>query len=599
MSLLRYGAIPFPRMHPMKHHALLAALAALALSPGLAAQNGRPIVQLDSAPSSSGPDGFDNYLEAEGDLWVAAWTDARDPVNTFDDDIFMAVSTDGGKTWGTEFQVSFESVSGFDVDDPYLVVDGGIIYLGYDNDNPSSSTPQAVFMWSSDLGVTWTSTVLSTDGHNPTIAADGGNVAVIWYDDSATPNQLMGVTSSTGPAGIAGPGVAISNPLGDVDADGFGITMDGGVAHVVFVDDPTVIGTDEVYYTSSVAGSGSWSAPLLVSASADADIDPVIAVSGGKVHFCWYSDDVPGAVSTSDDIVHYNSYDLGTLSFGTEQAISPTGAVSADVDYFDMEAEGSNVLIAWSDDTLADELCNVAVSHDGGVSFATTQIPSFGVGPGDTQQHGVAISGDMMYVIYEDDSLLAAAIDEVAAYAYSNDAGATWNGPFQLGTGWQPDEDIDTEKGSWLVEGDRIAGIWQSDGGAALGSGMWFGGVDFPYVTASYDGVGAITFTMVGNPVSEAGDFARWAVSTALGTQIHPENAGLTVGLGASPLWSLTTSFPPKPPLTTPILGDGSATLVKTVGPQTGLTLFVQGWTNTGCASCGTAPGEIFTLVIP
>lgn len=578
---------------------LLSLLSVVALAGGLAAQQGRPIVQLDS-PNGIGPDGFDIYLEADGDLWVACWTDARDPVNTVDDDVFMSVSTDGGKTWGADFQVTTESVLGYDVDDPFLCVNGGVIYLGYDNDNPSSTTPQAVFMWSTDFGATWSTTVLSTDGHNPTIVAEGSNVAVIWYDDSATPNQVMAATSNTGAAGIAGPGVAIGNPTGDVDADGFAITLAGGVAHVAVVDDPVTIGTDQLSYVScDVANAGAWSAPLLVSNAADVEIDPAIAVVGGVVHFAWLADDVPGAVSTADDVLFYNYYDLAAVAFGTELAISPTGATSADVDYFDMAAEGSNVLIGWSDDTISDEVCNVAVSNDGGATFTAQQIGVFGIGPGDTQQHGVGISGEMMYVIYEDDSYLAAAIDEAPVFAYSNDTGATWYGPYVLGSGFQLDEDIDTEKGSWLVQGDQVAGIWQTDGGAALGNGVYFSALAFPYVTCSYDGVSTVTFTMVGNPVSEVNDYARWAVSTALGSKPHPENPALTTGLGASPLWSYSTKYPPLPPFTKKVAADGSATLSKVVGPQSGFTVYVQGWTNSGCPSCGTSAGEVYTLVIP
>ena len=80
----------------IKQTSLVALAFGLAALP-MTAQQGRPQIRLDDSVSANTPDGFDIHLDSDGDLWVASWVDERDPVNTFDDDIFIAVSTDGGK----------------------------------------------------------------------------------------------------------------------------------------------------------------------------------------------------------------------------------------------------------------------------------------------------------------------------------------------------------------------------------------------------------------------------------------------------------------------------------------------------------------------
>lgn len=578
----------------MKRISICAATLGLVVLSPVAAQQGRPQIRLDDPLVGLTPDGFDLHLASEGDLWVATWVDERDPVSTFDDDIYMAVSTDGGKTWAPEQAVTTGAALAIDTDDNWLTVDNGIIYVSYDDDAISGQA-QSIVLYSTDLGVSWTTVAYTADIQNPRVFADGDNVLVLMYDDFATPNPLWADFSTTGPAGLnVNPLTAVNNLGADCDFDSYDATVLGGTGYITFFDDFNLVGDDDLWYVSLDFASGVFSAPLQVNSSVhDVDTRPLVRVAGGKVHFNWYADDNIGGTSTVDDVVHYRSLDLGSGLLGTELVVS---SLLDDCDYFHMDAEGSNVLLAFSDDSSGDDHPTAMVSNDGGTTFATVDLPQFVGGPLDAQWFGCGVRGDYMFVIAEDDSFNLASIDEVPTFWYSNDSGTTWYGPFLLGQDFETDEDIDTEYTAWNFTAQGMAGVWQTDGGSANPDALMFGAIDFPYAELTY-APGSATFSQVGNPVSAAGDFARWGLSTALGTQIHPENPALTVGLGASPAYSFTTSLPPIPPITSVVGGDGSAVKALPVNIPPG-TYYLQAWTNSGSIVGGSLAGEIFTITL-
>lgn len=577
----------------IKQTSLVALAFGLAALP-MTAQQGRPQIRLDDSVAANTPDGFDIHLDSDGDLWVASWVDERDPVNTFDDDIFITVSTDGGKTWGREMQVTFGSATAIDTDDNWLEVSNGTIYVSFDDDR-AGSADTAVVMASTDNGLTFTELAYTGAYQNPCVYADGDNVLVLMYDDGTAPNPLWADFSTTGFAGLGvNPLVQVNNVGADVDAISYDADVVGDTGHIVLMDDFNLAFDDDLWYVSLDFTTGIYSAPVQVNASVhDVDTKAQVVADATTVHFAWYADDNIGGTSTADDVVHYRNYDIGTATFGTEVVIS---SLLDDSDYFQLDAQGDNVLVAFSDDGLLDDTPHAAVSNDGGATFTTVDLPQFVGGPLDFQWMACAVRGEYMFIIGEDDSFNVNSIDELPTFWYSNDEGTTWYGPFLLGQAFEADEDIDTEDTAWNFSDNGIAGIWQTDGGAANPDALMYSAIEFPYAELVY-APGSATFTQVGNPVSAAGTFSRWGVSTALGTQVHPENPALTVDLGASSVYTITTSVPPIPPVTDTVGADGSSTKVLGIIIPPG-TYYIQAWTNTGSLVGGTAAGEVFTITI-
>ena len=376
----------------MIKQSLLTGLAIGLTSLTLSAQQGLPQVRLDDALAANTPDGFDLQLQNDGDLWVASWVDERDPVNTFDDDIFMKVSSDGGKTWGAEIQVTDYALSAFDIDDNWLEVSGGTIYVSYDVDT-TSGVGTAHVMSSTDLGLNWTDTAYTGDLENPRVWADGNNVMVLMYDGASSPNPLWADWSSTGAAGLnVNALTAVNNAASDADFDGYDGTVVGNAGHIAFLDDFNLAFDDDLWYVSLDFTTGIFSAPMQVNTSVhDVDTKMQLVADATTVHFAWYADDNIGGVSVSDDVVFTNSYDIATGVFGTETMLS---SLMDDSDYFQIAMEGSNVAVAHADDSSGDDHPSVSVSNDGGATFTTTALPQFANGPLDAQWFGVGISGE-------------------------------------------------------------------------------------------------------------------------------------------------------------------------------------------------------------
>ncbi len=568
-------------------------LVATVVATPIFAQQGRPETRVDDLSSANTPDSIDLATKAEGDLVVAMWTDERG-VSTSDDDVYIAISTDGGTFWRREIQVTdFASIS-LDADDAWLEVNNGNIYISYDQD--VAGTPQtSEIMMSSDLGMTWSTLTYVGDYDNPRVYADGNNLLVFFLDGASSPNALLADTSSTGFAGLGvNPPVTVSNAGGDADYDGYTAVVVGGVAHAAWFDDFRLAADDDLYYSSiDIAGAGAWTGPLQVNSTMDIDLRPRIAVSGSTVHFQWLADDVPGATSSFDDILFYNNYDLGTLTFGTETMLS---SIADDVDYFNIAVSGDRVVMGWADDSTLDDEPRATFSTDGGATFTTVMLPVNTIGTPDVQWFGAGVNADYMFVTGLDDTHTVSNIDQYPVGWWSNDSGVTWNGPVVLGTNLDIDEDADMEDQSWVFLSNGFGAGFQSDDGAAGPDKLMYSGIRFPYVEVDPT-PGALTFSQTGNPTATAGAFSRWGVSTALGNQVHPENPSLTVFLGPSSAYSITTTVPPVPVTTGTINADGSSsiTLPVTLAPGT---YYVQGWVNTGGLSAGGVASDIVTVVI-
>lgn len=589
----------------MNYILTLASCATLVAS--AAAQNPRDSVQLDDPLLNYTPDGSNGSgisLQTDGDLWVAMWTDERG-ASTSNDDVWMNLSLDGGHTWQGEFIAVDASSFSLDVDDPFLAVDNGTIYCSYDDYDSTQAISRAYVTWSTDNGATFTSLMYPGDVDNPRVYVDGDNLLVLAVDGGSTPNALLADWSSTGPAGLTGALTAISNVGADVDQLGYDADMKGSTAYLAWMDDFNFANTDDIWYTTLDVSTGTLGLYQQIN-SAGMDVDlftsydciTQVRVAGGRAHFTWHADAVPGAPSAFDDMVFYRNLDLGTGALGTEMNVTGLGE---DTTFYHMDAQGDNVVIGFERHFVTgDQEPFVWASSDGGTTFTETDldmVDESGANIKDVENIGVFADAGMMFMFALDDSMTAGSSwDRLPVFWWSNDNGATWSAPVEMGGPFQADEDADAQPRSYHATENGVAAVFQTDGGAANPDGMYFSGLDFPWCTLDNAG-GMVTVTQGGNPSSDAGSFSRWAVSSTLGTQVHPENPALSVMLGASSEYTFTTNFPPIPILTGTVAADGSSTfsVPGTIPPGT---YYVQAWTNSGSATGGTEAGEVFEITL-
>jgi hypothetical protein len=224
----------------------------------------------------------------------------------------------------------------------------------------------------------------------------------------------------------------------DVNGIGTGLSpsvaTDGDLTVVAWNDGGTG-GSNHVYVSTSDGRGTAWTAPVQV------DQDPGAArkytqsdsvqIHGDSVYVFWADE----RNSTTTDEVWFNaSHDRG-VTWGTEQRMDkgyPTGS-GAIRDWRVVSQNGFGpandllVLLQSVDpDNSSDEELHVAVSFDGGATWANTPMPDPALTSGDVDQIGIALDGAFIHLAWAGDGLGGASFD-VIYYQRSDNFGITWS----------------------------------------------------------------------------------------------------------------------------------------------------------------------------
>lgn len=157
-------------------------------------------VQLDSSgplgdAAASAVAGF--RIAARGNLVVAAWLEElNDPI---DEEVRLAVSTDGGTTWGADSVVGgYDVAAGHDVDSVDVhIAENGNVCVAY-NDNRTGSDDRVYVSTSTDAGATWNETDVSGvgGGNAPFFSGSGSYVGLCFAGDAGPSNAAYAADSS-------------------------------------------------------------------------------------------------------------------------------------------------------------------------------------------------------------------------------------------------------------------------------------------------------------------------------------------------------------------------------------------------------------------
>ncbi|MEZ6013838.1 MAG: sialidase family protein [Planctomycetota bacterium] len=339
-------------------------------------------------------------VSAGNGVFHAAWADQFGTTSSTQD-IYFASSSDNGLTWSTPVRVDLgDAPNQTDSDQVHMVVTAsGVIVVAWEEKrdgvaNGASATEDLFYNRSTDGGLTWMATSLplnsGTAGAHVTsdidlafLAVDGESIHATWEEDS-----------------VAGLG-----------------------------------GAEEVWYTRSADAGETWTTPVIMNETPGVrDMDePRVTAQGGLVLVYWVDDF--GSASTSDDLYLARSTD-GGVTFSTPVAIESD--LSGNVDEPRAAIDGDLVIITYTENFTTDtagEGVVATVSTDGGATWLPEVVLSpqmYQVANADADTPFVAVNGDNIYVVYEEDSqdrLAGGAGDSggnVCYLARSNDRGATW-----------------------------------------------------------------------------------------------------------------------------------------------------------------------------
>lgn len=197
-------------------------------------------VELDSSGPGVADADWEMTLSAEGSLVVVAWQE--EIASTFNEELRMAVSTDGGATWGADMLIGGYTAGSADVDNPQALVHNGTILAAWEDNR--GGRDEIFVASSSDNGATWTETQVTTAGGGyPRLRADQDTLLVA-YSSGAYPNTALASFSHDGGATWQSD-VLVSDTTGDVDFVEVAVDPLYHNALIVWLADD--LGTNHVY----------------------------------------------------------------------------------------------------------------------------------------------------------------------------------------------------------------------------------------------------------------------------------------------------------------------------------------------------------------
>jgi hypothetical protein len=250
----------------------------------------------------------------------------------------------------------------------------------------------------------------------PQVAVDGaGNIYAVWQDDTATNSNILFSHSNDGGATFSAPlnvsksSGSSSNPLISVDRL--------GAINVVWVSDAP--GNNDVFFSRSSDGGGTFSAPLNLSNDPADSLSPQLAVDGsGNINVVWESDNIKLGVlfshSTDGGATFSAPADLATNtggSFGAQLAVAADGSIN----------------VVWEDDSNSGSNISYSRSSDHGATFSAPKNLSSNLGNSFESQIAVDASGNID-VIWADSTPGNFDI----FFSRSTDHGATFSSPNNL-----------------------------------------------------------------------------------------------------------------------------------------------------------------------
>ncbi len=324
-------------------------------------------------------------VAVSGNSVFVAWHDGTS--GNFE--IFLARSTDGGKTFGSPVNLSNNAGESFD---PSVAISGDSIVVAWDDATPGNF--EIFLAHSADGGATFGSPVnLSNNARNsfaPSVAVSENSVVVAWNDETPGNQEIFLARSTNGGKTFNFP-VNLSNNAGTSFDPSVAVS---GNSVVVAWNDETP-GNQEIFLARSTNGGKTFNFPINLSNNAGRSFTPSVVVSGDSVIVAW-NDETPGnfeifLVRSADGAGTFTHPVNFSNNAGT--SLNPLLAISED-----------GVVVAWDNERPGNHReIFLARSADGGATFGPPVNLSQN-NAGASFGPSVAVSGNSVVVAWNDET---------------------------------------------------------------------------------------------------------------------------------------------------------------------------------------------------
>jgi hypothetical protein len=381
-------------------------------------------------------------LAASGSYVYVAWQDDTPvPGSGSAAEIWMRVSSNYGASFGSAIRLTTNTGDSWY---PSVAAVGNNVYVAWDDNTPvtgSGTSPEIWMRISANNGASFGSPVRITTntGYStfPSVAAVGGYVYVAWMDN--TPVQGSSGAYEVWLRASSNYGASFGSPVRITTNTGYSgdpsVAALAGNVYVAWNDFTPVSGSgisSEIWLRVSSNYGASFGSPIRITTNTGNSVNPSVATVGSNVYIAW-QDNTRITGSGSGYEVWLRASSNSGASFGSPIRITTN---TGDSEYPSVAASGSNVYVAWDDNTpvtgsgTAPEIW-MRVSSNYGASFGSAIRMSTNTGWSGAPS--VAASGSYVYVAWDDDTPVT---DSGSAYEIwmriSDDSGASFGSPIRL-----------------------------------------------------------------------------------------------------------------------------------------------------------------------
>ena len=226
-------------------------------------------------------------------------------------------------------------------ENPSIAVEAQNVYAVWQDDTPGNS--EIYFRMSIDGGYTWAASKRLTNNTgnstNPAIAVNGMNIYVVWKDDTPGNPEIYCKMSADGGYSWSA-AKRLTNNAGN--SENSSIAVDGLNIYVVWQDDTitadNTTGDSEINFRESNDGGSTWQAPQTLTSNAGSSLSPAIAVSGSNVYVAW-KDNSPGNYE-----IYMKKSANGGATWSTNKRLTNNASTSLNPS---IAVNGSNVYVTW------------------------------------------------------------------------------------------------------------------------------------------------------------------------------------------------------------------------------------------------------------
>ena len=321
-----------------------------------------------------------------------------------------------GAAWWTK-RLTYNSGSSWS---SAVALNGSNVYVVWNDDTPGNY--EIYFKKSADGGASWQPAQRLTHtgawSISPAIAVDGSSVYVVWgeYDAVSLRDDIYLKKSLNGGATWQA-GIRLTYTTDDNYWPHIGVAVaaSGSSLYVTWHDDTQ--GSKEIFFRKSADGGATWQAAKRLTYNSGSSEDPAISLMGSNVYVAWH-DDTPG----KDQIYFRRSADGGA----TWQPLKMLTTTSDWASGAAMGVSGSNIFVAWNDASLGNNEIHFRKSVDYGATWQAAKRLTFT--SGNSRCPALAVKSSVVYVVWMDDT---PGNDEIY-FRRSGDGGATWQAAERL-----------------------------------------------------------------------------------------------------------------------------------------------------------------------